>query len=169
MAVDRHYILWDTIVLGTVPNAESILFQVAQGGDATHTENFTNSRGAGVLPGEEKFLIKRIHLIVDSDILPADIKVWTFGSFLELKVNDKTEIKLPAQLCVSQSAYQGHFVTATLEKAAVGQIGDGFEIDNPIVVPGATPWRVRFVQGTVLAVGSKNLRCGLEGILTSPM
>jgi hypothetical protein len=167
MAVVRDYTLWDTVVLGTVALTETLLFQVAQGGDATHTESYTNSPGAGSLPGQQEFLIQEVHLILDTPVLPADILKLHQASFLEIRISEHTELKIPSQMAVSYSAYGGHFVTATAEQAGLGLLGNGFILARPIRIPGATPWKVRYVQGTALAVGSKNLRCVLRGELTS--
>lgn len=167
MAVQRDYTLWDTIVLGAVALAETLLFQVAQGGDATHTESFTNSPGAGSLPGLQEFEIQEVHLILDTPVLPADILKLHQASFLEIRISEHTELKIPSQMAASFSAYGGHFVTATAEEAGLGLLGNGYKLTKSIRIPGATPWKVRYVQGTALAVGSKNMRCVLRGILTS--
>ena len=165
-----YYPIWDTAVFGAAANTEFLLFQVAQQGDATHTESFTNSRGAGVFPASESYLIKKVSVVVDFNILQANAQTWYVGAFLEIRVSDVIRFKAPLQLLMDASAFGGaSSTTAGANQNTVGLLGDGFELppDRFINVPGGAPWKVRVFQVTA-AAASSNIKVVLQGDLTIP-
>lgn len=168
--MDLSYILYDTAVFGTTALAESLLFQVQQGADGTHTESFTNSRMAGQLASGEKFLIKKVSAMIDFEqVAESDVsKVWN-GSYVQIRLADQIVFWSPMVYLADASAFGGHFTEATAAlKLAVGLMGDGYDLEVPILVTGGTNFKVRVVQGTALSAGSKNVKIALHGILTLP-
>jgi len=166
--MDIHTTLYDTWQPSTVASAEAILFQTPQGGDSTHTESFTNSRGAGVLPSGEKFTIKTVKLILDKMIAEANFDTRLYGGFIELRVKDKTLLKAPAAMFYAHSAYGGHFTQATAALTqAVGPLGNGFTLDIPIIINGGERFQVRCVQGAAFAAAMDH-KVVLEGVLSLP-
>ena len=166
--MDLHTVLYDTWQPSTTAAAEAMLFQVPQGGDATHTESFTNARGAGVLPSGEKFLIKKIKLIIDEQIAEADFDTRLYGGYIEVRIKDKTVLKAPCQMFFAHSAYGGHFTQATAALTqSIGPIGDGFILDLPILINGGERFQVRCVQGVAFAAAIDH-KVALEGILSLP-
>lgn len=166
--MDLDYILYDTIPLGTVINTEFQLFKVAQGGDATHTENFTNMRGAGSLPIGEAFVVNRIGLIIDANTVVADLHNLFLKSFVEIRVNDKSLLKMPAALASDANMYGGHYTqTAAANEYTVGLEGDGFDLAIPIKIPGGNSFFVRYFQGTVMTA-TVNMKVYLRGTYTLP-
>lgn len=167
---DYRYVLYDTAAFGTSADTEHVLFQVAQGGDSTHTEDFTNMRGAGALPGEEAFSVDKISVAVDGvhGANEADVaQIWD-GAFIEVRVADKTVFKAPARLCAEASAYGGAYTQGTAADATfVGLLGNGYSLDIPIEIPGGTAFRVRLYQDTALTASTQVKVC-LHGILTRP-
>lgn len=165
---DISFVLFDTAVFGVAASDQS-LFQVSMQGDATHTENFTNSRGAGSLPQNEKFTLKEIGVFPETDLLIADIEAMQRGSFIEVIISDVHYMKIPLQLCMKASGYGGHFGQAAAADAAlIGVMNDGYKLEIPIEIPGGTQFRIRVVQGTALGVASKNVKVCLIGILSIP-
>lgn len=164
--MDLHYILYDTAAFSTVANTEFQLFKTAQGADATHSEAFTNMRASGILPNEEKMIIQKIHLIPDFNTVTADMHKLFLSTFIEIKVSDKTMLKAPAALFVSQAAYGGFYTqAAAANEYLVGLLGDGFDLKKEIPLPGGVSFYVRVVQGTALST-TCNLKVALEGIYT---
>lgn len=168
--MDLDYVIYDTAVFGTVANFENVLFQVSQGSDATHTENFTNARGAGTFPQEESFLVKHIGVVADfNTATPEDYQLMWYASFLELRVSDKTLLKAPLHWFAHRNAYQGHYSqAAAADNALIGLMGDGYMLENPISIKGGTSFRVRVVQGTALSAVSKNVKVNMRGLLSIP-
>lgn len=164
---DLTYTLYDTAVFGATVNAESILFQVAQGSDATHTEAFTNSRGAAQLPVGEKFLIRKVFAIPNHAIINADIETIWRNSFLQIRVADFNLLWVPLVMCAYRADYGGHFgQAAAADLARIGRVGMGYDLeDHPIDLPGGTAFRVRVLQGPAVAANS-NVIIGLHGVLT---
>lgn len=161
--VTLRYVLYDTVVYGATANAESILFQVISGGDATHNEQFTNSRGAGVLPQTEDFVIKKISAIIDKTLAKADVTTLFNNSILEIRITDFTVIKAPMAVFIDASAFSGSIIeTANTDTIAVGLMGDGYELEHPIHIPGATPFKVRVLQGPAVTAGT-NVKIALHG------
>ena len=161
------YSLYDTAVFGTSLGGEQALFQVAQGADATHTKAFTNMRGAGSLPPNESFEIRNIMCFLDEPItVAADAQnVWQ-DSYIEVRVNDESLLFLPLRVTAGFNGFGGHFTQASAANAApIGLIGNGYDIDPTILIPGGTAFRVNVNQGTVLSAASQNLRVLLNGIL----
>ena len=165
---DLDYVLYDTAVFGATANNESVLFQVAQGGDATHTESFTNMRGAGQLPQAEAFSVEWIGVNPDHALVEADIEAIWRGSFLEIRVADLTVLKAPLRLFADQADYQGHFAqAAAANRVIIGLRGEGYALTKPISIPGGTYFRVRVVQGPAVTAGS-NMKVNMRGTLTIP-
>lgn len=166
--MDLDFTLYDTAVFGATANAESVLFQLAQGADATHTEAFTNSRGAGQLPQTEQFTcrwigVRPVHALVEADIEP----IWR-GSFLEVRIADQTVLKAPLALFAAYAAFGGHFTQAAgANRVMAGLAGTGMELAHDIVIPGGTAYRVRVVQGPAVTAGS-NMVVMLRGTLAIP-
>lgn len=164
--IPLRYFLYDTWQPAAVANAESILFQVASGGDATHNEQFTNMRGAGSLPQTEQMEVDWIGVIVDSVLAKADLVKWIDGALLEIRVADFSVIKAPVALFIAQSAFGGTQIqAAAADSFTIGYLGDGFELDKHIMLPGGTPFKVRMLQGPALA-GTSNMKVVLGGIYT---
>lgn len=165
---DLRYFLYDTAVFGTTAGTEHVLFQVAQGGDATHTEDFTNSRGAGSLPSEERFVCDRIGVFVDAAIADAEVEKVFTGSFLEIRVADKSVFKAPLKVCAGYGGWSGHFTQATAaNRALIGPAQGYCHLDIPIEIPGGTAFRVRVYQKTALAAAA-NVKVVLGGVLSTP-
>ena len=166
--MDIHTTLYDTWQPGTTASAEATLFQTPQGGDATHTESFTNARGAGQLPSGEKFLLKKVKLIIDGQIAEVDFDTRLYGGFIEIRVKDKTVLKAPAQMFFAHSAYGGHFLQATAALTqSIGPTGDGFVLELPIEINGGERFVIRCVQGAAFASAIDH-KVVLEGVLTLP-
>lgn len=165
---DLDYVLYDTAVFTNAAN-DLLLFQVAQGADATHTEQFTNAFFAGSLPSNVSFDIERIVVFPDYAVPDADVsKIWT-ASFMELKINDMTWLKLPLALCAGSAAYGGSDTTTAAANAQhVGLLGNGYVLTNKIVIPDGTPFKVRVVQTVALAAASSNIKVCLDGMLHRP-
>ena len=165
-----RYTLYDTMVFGVAVQPEQALFQVQQGADATHSKSFTNMRGAGSLPNQEKFSIDKIGVYVDFNVvLPADLyNIW-LGNYLELRVADNSVLLIPLRAAAQYNSFGGHYSQAAAANGTMGGItNDGYELDIPVDVPGGTGLRVNVPQSTVLSVASIAVRVLLHGILDRP-
>lgn len=164
---DYAWSMYDTAPFGASASVTNELFQVAQGGDATHTKSFTNSRGAGQLPVLEKMMVERIKVIIDYNTVLADIPKIQVGSYLEFIVNNKTVLLARLAEFFANSSYGGHYSqAAAADEAAIALNGDGYELKIPILIPGGTQFKVNVFQGTALAGANSNLIVSLNGILT---
>lgn len=164
------YPLFDTMLFGTAVQVEQALFQVQQGGDATHTKSFTNMRGAGALANSESFICKKIGVFMDfNTIVEADIESLWIGNYLELRVNDQTMIIAPLRLFAQYNGFVGHFTQAAAANDVMGGLqNDGYELEIPIMIPTGVAFRVNIPQNTVLSVASIPVRVILHGELTRP-
>lgn len=165
---DFHTTLFDTWQPSTVAFAESILFQTPRGGDATHTERFTNARGAGTLPAEEAFQIDKIGVMLDELVAAADLDTFYFGALLEIRLKDKVVFSSPVMNLFIASSKSGP-IGATAGDAVLftGPQGNGFALSLPISIPGGTRFDVRLVQGAAFAA-AVDTKVILFGILTTP-
>ena len=165
---DLSYVVYDTAVL-TNAVSDQVLFQVPQGGDATHTESFTNARGAGQFPTGESFSIKKISIFPDVKLVVADEANFILNSFIEIRVSDLTVFKCPLQLCIDRAAFGGAYTqAAAATEAAIGLIGDGYRLENEIDINGGVSFRVRVYGGTALSATGRNVKVALHGVLTLP-
>lgn len=163
---DLHYVIYDSVDF-TNAVGNFTLFQIPQGGDATHVESFTNMRGGGQFPTDETFLIKKVGFVVDHNPVLADLLNMWYLSFLEIRVNDFTVFKSPLQALSQYNAYAGHYSEASASnEALIGLKGDGFALDIPIKVPGGTQFKVNVYQGTALSTTGRRMKVLLEGVLT---
>lgn len=165
---DLHYVLYDTATFGTTAGTNHLLFQVGEGVDASHPESITNMRGNASLPTEEKFTLYRIHVWPEQEIAEADLYKLTDQALLELRVSDKTLIKIPLRLALSHNAWGGHFTQGTAaNRVAIGPEGNGFELQNPIDLPGGTRFAVRIYQDKAFTATCR-VKVALEGVLSMP-
>lgn len=163
---DLSFVLWDTAIFGTVAAFEQALFQVAQGGDAIHTRSFTNSRGAGQLPANESMTVKHLGVALDANLLTADyINVWPL-SFIEIRVNNETLFECPLRFLAKGNSYGGHYTeAAATNEAAIGLMGNGYDLEIPIEIEGGTAFKVNVFQGLALSAVSQPVRVALCGTL----
>lgn len=167
--VIQDYIFYDTAAFGNAAATEHTLFQVARGGDATHTEAFTNMEGAGALPAGNDFELHKIGVVVDYNTVVADLPKLCVGSFLELIILNKTVFKAPLAKFIDRSAWGGFYSqAAAADEAAIGLLGDGYTFRKTIPLKGGWSFRVRVYQGLALAAANSNLKVNLEGLLTTP-
>lgn len=159
------YVLYDTAPFTNVAGTDLTLFQVPRGGDSTHTEAYTNMRGAGALPSQESFEIQHFGLIIDYNTVLADIPKIQLGSFFEFLLLDKSIFKVPLAMILEASAYGGFYTqAAAADEAAIGLMGQGYDLKLPIMVKGGQAFRARVYQGTALA-GTSNFKLVMRGFL----
>ncbi len=165
---EYRYDIYDTYVFGAAAS-QGRLFQVAEGGDATHTTAFTNSRGAGVIPQNEKFVVDWIGAIEDYTPLIANRYNIFTGSWIELIVSNNSRLKIRLQRAWSNNMYGGHFAQAVAaDLAIIGREGHGYSLaDHPITIDGGTQYTVVVNQGTAVAASS-NVLIVMSGVLTRP-
>lgn len=165
---DYHYVLYDTATFATTAPTNHLLFQVGEGVDASHPESITNMRGNASLPTEEKFTLYRIHVWNEQELGEADLFDLTDQALLELRVSDKTLLKIPLRLAISHAGFGGHFTQATAaNRVAIGNEGNGFELQTPIELPGGTRFAVRVYQDKAFT-STCRVKVALEGILSMP-
>lgn len=165
---DYRYVLYDTAVFTVAGAANFILFQVGEGVDATHPETITNMRGNGSLPTEEKFTLQKIHVWREQSVAVADLFDLTDQNILELRLSDKTVLKLPLRMCVSNEGWVGDAnLAAGAETAITGNQGWGYDVLENIEIPGGTRFSVRVHQEAGLAATCR-VKVALEGVLSMP-
>lgn len=165
---DYRYDLYDTYVFGAAAS-QGRLFQVAEGGDATHTTAFTNMRGAGVLPQNEKLVVDWIGAIeVYVPLIANRVNIFN-ASWLEFIVSNNSVLKIPLIRAWALNLYGGHFTqAAAADLAVIGRAGNGYDLkDHPITLDGGTQFTLVVNQGTAVAAAS-NVLFVLSGVLTRP-
>lgn len=165
---DYRYTLYDTADFGNTAGVNHLLFQIAEGADANHAEYRCNMRGNGVLPSEESFLVQKIHVWNNSEIPEADIQKLIDGTLLEIRVSDKTVLKIPLRLAISHTAYGGHYTQATASaRTVIGLESNGFEIPEGIQINGGVRFSVRLYQRLSMTA-TEEIVVALEGVLSTP-
>lgn len=160
--------LYDTAIFGATAGTDHALFKVAQESDATHTHQFTNSRGSGVFPANEQFDIDTIFVSPDGDFDTDDRGDMWDASFINIVINNQTVFEAPLRLCAGGAAYSGHFTQAAAADAArIGLEGMGYKLNKPISVKGGMSFQVNVRQGTAITAAS-NVKVMLRGMLTLP-
>ena len=166
--MDLEYVLYDTYVFGAAASSGR-LFQNAEGSDATHVTSFTNSRGAGIIPQSEKFVVQKLFAVVDFVPLIANITKLTVASWVELLVANRSLLKIPLAFLIAHSSYSGQaFQAVAADLANVGMEGDGYDFGaHPIQIDGGTQFVLSVNQGTAVAAAS-NVKFCLQGTLSIP-
>lgn len=165
---DYRYVLYDTADFGTTAGTNHLLFQIAEGADANHAEYRCNMRGNGVLPSEESFTVERIHVWNNSELPEADVQKLIDGTLLEVRVSDKTVLKIPLRLAISHTAYGGHYTQSTAgNRTIIGLEGEGFALSEPIQINGGVRFSVRVYQRLAMTA-SEEIVVALEGVLSTP-
>lgn len=165
---DLDWIFYDTAPFNTTAGAVHELFQVPQGGDATHVENYTNMSGAGALPPNHKFLVKAISIYPEMDIGQEEIQKIFNKSFVEIIVGDRVFLKCPiAHLAAPQQFTRHYSQAAAADGENITFSGPLFELNIPIEIPGGTPFKVNITQ-VVATTAAEQVKCLLIGNLTRP-
>lgn len=165
---DYRYTLYDTAIFSVAGAANHLLFQVGEGVDALHSELITNMRGNGSLPQEESFLLQKLHVWNEQLVAAADLFDLTDQAFVEIRLSDKTVLKVPLRLVMSNAAWIGSAnLAAGAETAVIGNQGWGFDVMENVTIPGGTRWSVRVHQELGLAATCR-VKVVLEGILSMP-
>ena len=167
--MDISYHLYDTALFGVTAGVTHPLFQIIEGGDATHVSDFTNMRGAGQLPGNEKFSIRWIGVCFESNQVLADVDDWYLNGFVRLTYNNLVMLQSPIIPLIAYSDFGGHFTQAVAaDRTVIGRSGSGYYVDPMIVVKGNTGFKVEVFQGVAIATASQRVKVILEGILSRP-
>ena len=165
---DFHTTLFDTWQPGTTANAEATLFQTPRGGDSTHNERFTNARGAGQLPAEESFQVQKRGVMADEIVVEADHDTYLYGALMEIRLKDRVVFSAPVMALMQATGRSGPLVVASAGAVNfTGPLGDGFELNIPILIMGGTRFDVRMVQGAAFAA-AVDFKVILEGVLGTP-
>ena len=165
--MDLSYVLFDTQPTGTAV-FDALLFQTAQGGDVTHTEDFTNMRGAGSLPSEEKFMLERIGISNDPAQGAADFSKLLVASLLQIRVNNQIVFWSPLPALLVASKWTGYSnLTAAAGLSVTGSLQDGYTLDKPIQIDGGRKFDIRIKTTQATAVSTK-LVIHLFGTLSLP-
>lgn len=167
--MDLSYPIYDTALFGTTDNTTHVLFQILEGGDATHTSDFTNARGAGQFPQQEKFTIRKISVAMESNETLANADDWFLDGFIQVYIANQIMLQAPLLTVVDHSGFQGHFTQAVAaDLALIGKAGMGYHLDPVLVVGGGVAFKVVIYQGTVVAANNTKVKCILDGILNRP-
>jgi hypothetical protein len=165
--LNLSYQLYDTAIFNIALAGEVSLFQVPQGGDATHTKSFTNARGAGFLPQNESFDIDNIGIYQDfMNLVPADLENVWISNYIFIRVSDQTLFFSPLRSCARYNEFNGFYSQAAAANATLGGLaGGGYNLDNPITIPGGVAFSVVVAQVTPMTVNAIPVRCVLDGVL----
>lgn len=165
---DVDWILYDTAPFTNAIAGQLPLFQIPQGGDAVHIEDFCNTPGAGSLPANMNFLIKGIAIYPEPAVLDIDIGPIFNRSYVEIIVADKVMLKVPmAYLAGPQQVTGVADAAIAIVSGSATYSGPPFELTIPIPIPGGTPFRVNITQMVATSV-TIQVKCLLIGILTRP-
>lgn len=167
--INLSYPLYDTAVFNIAPVGEVSLFQVPQGGDATHNKSFTNARGAGFLPQNESFEINKINVFQDFlNLVPADLENVWLSNYVYIRVSDQTLFFAPLRMCANYNEFNGFYSQGAAANATLGGLqGAGYDLGkNPIEIPGGVAFSVVIAQITVTTVNAIPMRVVLDGTLT---
>lgn len=162
---DLSYIFFDSVATGAAA-IDALLFQVARGADATHTEDFTNMVSSGAFPSGQKFVIEHIGVMVEPALTPADADALFHASILQVLINSQVDFWCPLASVVDMSAWSGfNNLAAAAGLQVTGSLGKGFDLKIPISVDGGVGFGVR-IKTTVATVASSKLICALTGTYT---
>lgn len=146
------YDLYDTVPFNNVAAVTFALFKVGEGADSTHTRQYTNMRGNGSLPTNEKFTVRSIHLIAESSPVLADIEKLYENCWLEFIYNNLSILRSPLRLFASASDWYGHYTQAAAADATIlGAGGMGRNLSIPIELKGGTSFEVDVYQNVALS------------------
>lgn len=164
----RDHMLWDVAAFGVAASTSHELFQNREGSDAANPKHKTNMRGAGSLPDNESFVIRRVHIYPDNELAEADLPLWLDSSFITINIADRDVFDCPVRNCASHASFGGIVTQAVAgDRALVGPSGDGYLLVNPIIIEGGRSLRVTVFQGTALSA-AEDIRVVLEGTLDQP-
>ena len=165
---DVDWIFYDTAVFTSGPAGQLQLFQIPQGGDTTHVENFTNSIGSGSLPANMSFIIRAIAIYAELDVLQLELPKIFNKSYLEIVISDKVMLKAPLAYFAAPQQYAGQFELASAAlQQLVSWTGPLFELTIPIPIPGGTPFKINITQ-IVATTADEQVKCLLLGTLSRP-
>lgn len=162
---DLDWVYYDTVDVGTAANTEKNFFAHTE---ASNTLQLTNLGSANTLPATESFEVHEIHLIPTPDIATDDLYGLCEEATIEITIAGNRKLIIPALLAGSPF----HYYDASTDYADTTNtnlnslLGEPFILEKPIVIPGATPFKVKFTTGNVQAASGDSLIIALRGKLT---
>lgn len=165
---DFPFSIYDTAVFGNSAKVVHTLFQVAVNQDSTHDRFFTNMRGSGQFPTNEKFLITSIEVFSDANFIEDDRENLWLNSYLQLIYKDLLILSIPLRLASGHNSFGGHFTQAVAaDEALIGLEGSGYLLPRPQLIEGGNSFKAEVGQGTAMSAASQNVKVALMGVLTT--
>lgn len=144
--------LFATAIFDTSGNTTHKLFGAAYGTGTGYEAYRTNMRGAGSLPSEENFLVKKISAFVDNITPVADVDNIWYHSYATLFVRDNQVFQAPLSMLIDMAGYSGEFHEASnTALSLIQRLGNGFTLDMPIEIGNGESFRLDIYQGTALS------------------
>jgi hypothetical protein len=156
------YVLYDLNASGTTASATLTFFDTTE---AASGKAVSNMETGGQLPSTQRFLVKRIELLVDVNAAAGDSADVLDSAVLEFYIANKRILGAPAAL-FSVPVATSQTRTAELG-GAVNQVQ--FELDKYIALPGGTPFRVEMLIGKTAVSATTDLTVMLKGRLVRSM
>jgi hypothetical protein len=158
--------MYDTIQMSTAVAVHSAF--ISKMGSTSKPKQVTNMLGNGELPLDHVLEIKRITISLHDTLVLADIEPMLDASYLEFFLNDQTMFTSPLRYLMANNAYSGVLELASAAAhTKFGLLGQGYELDPPIVIEANLPIKVEVGQTVVLSAAT-NILIGLHGVLTRP-
>jgi hypothetical protein len=155
------FTLYDLTASGTTPSATLTFFNHNRGTDGLAV---TNMELAGQLPATQRFLIKKMQLLVDVEAAAGDSADVLDAAVAELYINNKLMYSIPAAV-LATGVTPSQTTTATVGPAVNMY---EFEFDKAIVLNGGVPFKVSMLIGKTAVSASTDLTYMLRGRLVRP-
>lgn len=158
---ELDYVLYDLNASGTTASATLTFFDTTESASG---KAVSNMEIGGQLPSTQRFLIKKIELLVDVNAAAGDSADVLDAAVLELYIQNKRMLSSPALVfAVNQAAS----ITRTAELGGALSYWDP-ERDKYIVLNGGVPFRVEMLIGKTAVSATTDLTVMLKGRLVRP-
>lgn len=164
------YPIYDTIQLSDSAASTHTMFQQGQGTASNKAFQFTNMRGSGQFPDKEVYTIKKIGLHVDGIAFSDDDIAGLFvNSIVTITYNNVNVMQAPAYMFADKNRVGGIKTESSASAFDYfGQEGEGFMLENPLVIVGGKNFKVDFYQSLAVDTDGLDLKIVLYGQLDSP-
>ena len=158
---ELDYIFYDLTASGTTASATLTFFDTSESASG---KAVCNMEIAGQLPSTQRFLIKKIEVLIDVNAAAGDSADVLDAAILEMYVQNKRLWGAPA---IYHAPPVHTSITRTAELGGAVRI-ESFEFDKYVALNGGVPFRVEMLIGKTAVSASTDITILLRGRLVRP-
>jgi len=162
---DEEQLSWVLFDVQSSTTTANTVLNFLSRSEGAQNKRTTNMPIAGQLPSTQRFLLKKIRLMTDSEFnTTTDVNDVMDGGSIEVTLNNKRMIHAPLRAALGLYTKIG---STTADADTLPQ-GEGIDLDPYLVIPGGSNVNVEVITGDTAPTAANQLTVMLIGELVRP-